>query len=137
MILAGMMIWFHIPVGLSILWTPVLVLLAGLLAFGIGLAVAAVGTYKHDIVFAIPFLLQFWLLATPVMYPLSKVPERWRVLYSLNPLVGIIEGFRTAVVKGTAPDLELLLISFIGMAVAWVIAWPLFRYTSQYFADVL
>lgn len=137
LILVGMMIWFRVPVGASMVWLPVLVLLTGLLALGVGFGVAAVGTYKHDILFAMPFLMQFWLLATPIMYPIGKVPERWQFLYSLNPMVGIIEGFRTTIVKGMAPDLGLLFISLLGIVVIWTIGWLLFRHMSQYFADVL
>ncbi len=137
LILIGMMIWFKVPVGVSLLWLPVLVLLTGLLALGVGFGVAAVGTYKHDIIFAVPFFMQFWLLATPIMYPLGKVPERWQSLYILNPMVGLIEGFRATIIRGTAPDLGLLLVSLLGIALVWLVAWPLFRYMSQYFADVL
>jgi len=137
LILVGMMIWFRVPVGWSLLWLPVLVLLTALLTLGVGMAVAALGTYRHDIIFALPFLMQFWLLATPIMYPLGNVPERWKFLYSLNPMVGIIEGFRQAMVKGMAPDLGLLAVSLLGIVVLWLVAWPLFRYMSQYFADVL
>jgi len=118
-------------------WLPLLVLLTALLALGVGLGVAAVGTYKHDIIFAIPFLLQFWLLATPIMYPIGQVPERWQFLYSLNPMVGLIEGFRGVIVKGMPPDLGLLSLSMAGIVLVLIIAWPLFRYMSQYFADVL
>ena len=136
-ILVGMMIWFQVPVGLPLLWAPLLVLLTASLAFGVGLAVASVGTYKHDIIFAMPFLLQFWLLATPIMYPLGRVPDQWRFLYSLNPMVGIIEAFRTVIVKGVPPDVGLLLISSVTTAVLLIAAWSLFRHMSQYFADVL
>jgi lipopolysaccharide transport system permease protein len=137
LILLGMMIWFSVPFGWSLLWVPLLVLLTSLLAFGVGLGVAALGTYKRDLIFATPFLMQFWLLATPIMYPLSQVPERWRLLYGLNPMVGIIEGFRRVVVKSIPPDPELLVVSLVGIALVWVVAWPLFRHMSQYFADVL
>ena len=136
-ILVGMMIWFRVPVGVSMVWLPLLVLLTALLALGVGLGVAAVGTYKHDIIFAMPFLLQFWLLATPIMYPIGQVPERWQFLYSLNPMVGLIEGFRGVIVKGMPPDLGLLSLSMAGIVLVLIIAWPLFRYMSQYFADVL
>ena len=136
-ILAGMIVWFRLGLGMALFWLPFLVGLTAFLAFGVGLAVAAIGTYKLDIIFAVPFLMQFWLLATPIMYPLSKVPDRWRFLYSLNPMVGIIEGFRTVIVKGVTPDLSLLLVSAVGAVLFWILAWSFFRYTSQYFADVL
>jgi lipopolysaccharide transport system permease protein len=136
-ILIGMMFWFHVPISWAILWLPILVFLIALLALGIGILIAAVGTYKRDIVFATPFLMQFWLLATPIMYPLSNVPERWQKIYMLNPMVGLIEGFRGILVKGATPELGLLLMSVLGIGVIWLIAWPFFRVMSQYFADVL
>ncbi|RLA87457.1 MAG: ABC transporter permease [Deltaproteobacteria bacterium] len=136
-ILIGMMFWFHIRVGWSLIWLPVLVLLMALLALGVGMVIAAFGTYKRDIVFATPFLMQFWLLATPIMYPLGSVPERWQKLYMLNPMVGLIEGFRGALIKGAVPDLNLIFFSLLGIAMVWTIVWPVFRSMSQYFADVL
>lgn len=136
-ILIGMMFWFHVPITWTILWLPLLIFLIALLALGIGILIAAVGTYKRDIVFATPFLMQFWLLATPIMYPLSNVPERWQKIYMLNPMVGLIEGFRGILVKGSSPDLSHLCMSVIIIGIIWVIAWPLFRVMSQYFADVL
>ncbi len=137
LLLVGMMIWFRVPIGWSLLWLPILVLLTILFALGLGLALAALGTYKRDVTFAVPFLMQFWLLATPIMYPLSMVPETWQFLYSLNPMVGIIEGFRGAIVMGTAPDPWLLALSVLGIIIVWLVAWPLFRYMSRYFADML
>src|ERR1700687_3900641 len=136
-ILAALMLWFHTPVGWALLWCPVLLLLTILLATGVGLAVAALGTYQFDTVFALPFLMQFWMFATPVMYPLHSVPASWQGWYKLNPMVGIVDGFRATLVQNGAPDLSLLAYSVIGVFVVWIIALPLFRFTSQYFADVL
>ena len=136
-ILAALMLWFRTPVGWPLLWCPVLLLLTILLATGVGFAVAALGTYQFDTVFALPFLMQLWLLVTPVMYPLHSVPERWQGWYRLNPMVGIVDGFRAVLVQTRAPDLPLLSCSIVGILVVWIIAWPLFRFTSQYFADVL
>jgi len=136
-ILVGMMIWFRVPVTGALLWLPALVVLVWGIALGCGLGVAAVGTYKRDVVFAMPFLMQFWMLATPIMYPLGRVPGHLRPLYRLNPMVGVIEGFRNVLVNGTAPDAGLLLISLGGVVVIWLVAWPVFRYMSQYFADAL
>ncbi|MBI3978497.1 MAG: ABC transporter permease [Chloroflexi bacterium] len=137
LVLAAMMLWFQVPIGWSVLWLPVLVLLTGLLALGVGMGIAALGTFKRDFIMASPFLMQFWLYATPIIYPLSSVPERWRPFYVLNPMVGIIEAYRAVLVKGIAPDLGLLAWSLVGIAVVWAVAWPLFRAVSQYFADVL
>ncbi|MBF0144029.1 MAG: ABC transporter permease [Magnetococcales bacterium] len=136
-ILAGMMLWFQTPVGWTLLWIPLLVLMTVFLALGMGLGLAAVGTYKHDVIYGIPFLMQFWLLASPVMYPASEVPEQWRSFFDLNPMAGIIEGFRNVLIRGTAPDTEMLLVSLTVTLLVWGLAWPLFRSVSQYFADVL
>jgi len=137
LVLAGMMLWFRVPVGWSLLWVPVLVLMTGVLALGVGMFLAALGTFQRDFLMAGGFLMQLWLYVSPIIYPVSSVPERWRGLYVLNPMVGILEGFRAVLIKGTMPDLGLLVWSLLGIAVAWTVGWPLFRYMSQYFADVL
>ncbi|MEO5366629.1 MAG: ABC transporter permease [Magnetococcus sp. WYHC-3] len=136
-LLAGFMVWYQTPVSWVLLWLPVLMALLVLLALGVGLGLAAVGTFKRDILFATPFLLQFWMLATPVIYPASQVPERWRSLFDLNPLVGLIEGFRSVILQGQTPDMHLLGGSLVGVFLVWLLAWPLFRSVSRHFADVL
>lgn len=137
LILVGMMIWFRVPVSWSVLWVPVLVLFMAALAFGVGLFIASLGTLRRDFIFATPFLVQFWLYATPVIYPLSSVPEHWRALYMLNPMVGIIEGFRSALLQNTSPSLAALSWSVLITLVIMAITWPVFRRLSRYFADVI
>jgi len=137
LVMAGMMLWFRVPVGWTLLWLPVLVFLTAALAFGVGMFIASLGTFKRDFIFATPFLMQFWLYATPVIYPLSSVPEQWRTLYMLNPMVGVIEGFRNVLIRASAPPLEALGWSALMTGVVLVITWPIFRWLSQYFADVL
>lgn len=137
MVLVAMMIWFHVPVGWSLLWVPVLVLLTGIFAMGVGMFLAALGTFKRDFLLAGGFLMHLWLYMSPIIYPLSSVPERWQNLYVLNPMVGILESFRVILTKGAMPEMNLLVISIMGIGIIWVIAYPLFRRMSQYFADVL
>jgi lipopolysaccharide transport system permease protein len=137
LVLAGMMAWFGVSVGWNLLWLPVLVLLMASLAFGVGMLIASLGTLRRDFIFATPFLVQFWLYATPVIYPLSSVPERWRTLYMLNPMVGIIEGFRAVLLRNAPPSLEALGWSVLVIGVVLAMAWPLFRWLSRYFADVV
>ena len=137
LVLAGMMLWFRVSVSWALLWLPVLVLLTAALAFGIGMLIASLGTFKRDFIFATPFLMQFWLYATPVIYPLSSVPDRWRTLYMLNPMVGVIEGFRNVLLRASPPSLEALGWSAVTTAMILAFAWPLFRWLSQYFADVI
>lgn len=137
-ILAGMMIWYKVPVGIPLLlWLPILTLLTALFALGVGMLFASLGVYKRDILQINAFVLQLWIYLTPIIYPINEVPEKWQNLYKLNPMVGILEGFRSILARGEAPDLDLLLWSLPGTALMLLIAWPLFRYTSRYFADVL
>lgn len=136
LVLAGMMLWFRVSVSWTLLWLPVLVLLTAALAFGIGMLIASLGTFKRDFVFATPFLMQFWLYATPVIYPLSSVPDRWRTLYMLNPMVGLIEGFRNVLLLASPPPMEALGWSAVTTVLILAIVWPIFQWLSQYFADV-
>lgn len=137
LVLAGMMLWFRVSISWSLLWLPILVMLTASLAFGIGMLIASLGTFKHDFIFATPFLMQFWLYATPVIYPLSSVPDRWRTLYMLNPMVGVIEGFRNVLLRASPPPPAALSWSAVMTAVTLAITWLLFRWLSQYFADVI
>ena len=136
-VLAGMMIYFKVPFTMMLLWLPILLLTTSILAFGIGMFIASVGCFKRDIIIATPFLAQIWLFATPVIYPSSSVPDKWIWLYKINPMVGIIEGFRNVLVKGQGPNLELLSLSLVITLFVLLFSWPLFRWLSQYFADVL
>jgi len=136
-ILAGMMAWFKVTVGLALLWLPVLVVLVVAISYAVGILIAALGTFRKDFIFATPFLTQAWLFATPVIYPLSTVPEKWRSIYMLNPMVGVIEGFRNVLLKASAPPLEALGISVVVTMALLALSWPIFRRLSSYFADVL
>jgi len=134
---AALLIWFRVTPTLAYLWLPALIALVAFVAMVAGLAVAALGTYSTDVIFALPIGMQFWLLITPVMYRLDAVPARWRTLYRLNPLVGIVEGFRSVLATGAAPDPALLGISIAVTSIAAIVIWPAFRQTSRYFADAL
>lgn len=97
----------------SALWLPVLLLLALLTALGVGLWLSALNALYRDVRYVIPFLVQFWMFASPVAYPSSLVPARWRWLYGLNPMAGVIDGFRWAITgRGQAPGLLLLVSAF-------------------------
>jgi lipopolysaccharide transport system permease protein len=101
----------------AVVWLPVLLLLAVLTALGVGLWMAALNALYRDVRYVVPFLVQFWMFASPVAYPSSLVPVRWRWLYGLNPMAGVIDGFRWAITgHGQAPG-ALLLVS-AGMVAA-------------------
>jgi lipopolysaccharide transport system permease protein len=136
-LLAGMIVWFRVPLGLSLLWLPLLIVVMSTTAFAVGILLAGLGTFRKDFIFATPFLTQAWLFVTPVIYPLSTVPEKWQSLYILNPMVGIIEGFRNVLLKSAAPPWEPMATAVVITTVLLAVAWPLFRKLSAYFADVL
>jgi lipopolysaccharide transport system permease protein len=100
---------YGIKPTLAALWLPVLLLLAVLTALGVGLWMSALNALYRDVRYVVPFLVQFWMFASPVVYPSTLVPPRWRWLYSLNPMAGVIDGFRWAITgRGHAPGLLLL-----------------------------
>jgi lipopolysaccharide transport system permease protein len=89
-----MMVYYRIVPTSAILWLPGFLLLAVMTALGVGLWLSALNALYRDVRYIVPFLVQFWMFASPVAYPSSLVPERWRWLYGLNPMAGVIEGFR-------------------------------------------
>ena len=104
--MTGMMVFYRVPVGWSLLWLPVSPN-AGLLAFAVGMALAVMGTFKRDFITPAPLLTQLWLFATPVAYPSNLLSEPWRTLYGLNPMAGVVEGFRWALLGSRPPGLML------------------------------
>jgi lipopolysaccharide transport system permease protein len=100
---------FGIRPPITVLLLPVLILLAVLTALGVGLWTSALNALYRDVASIVPFVIQFWMLASPVAYPSSLVPDKWRWLYGLNPMAGVIDGFRWALTgRGTAPGAMLI-----------------------------
>jgi homopolymeric O-antigen transport system permease protein len=104
----GMLVYYRIAPGKALLWFPGFLLLAVLTALGAGLWLSALNAVYRDVRYVLPFLVQFWMFSSPVAYPSSLVPQRWRTLYGLNPMAGVIEGFRWALTgQGQPPNLFL------------------------------
>jgi lipopolysaccharide transport system permease protein len=137
-ILAGLMIWYQIVPGWQILLLPVFVVLALLASLGPAIWAAAMVVKYRDFRFVIPFVLQFGLYVSPVGFPSSVVPEQWRLLYNLNPMVGIIDGFRWCIVGGQSP---IYLPGFLlSLAVVAFFLWfgiRTFRRIERGFADMI
>ena len=110
----AMMLYYRIAPTPAILLFPCFLLLAVLTALGVGLWLSALNAIYRDVRYVLPFLVQFWLFASPVAYPSSLVPERWRWLYGLNPMAGVIEGFRWSLTGHGQPP-NLLLAASAGM----------------------
>lgn len=121
----------------QVIWLPVFVLLMLVTALGVGFWLSALNVEYRDVMYTVPFLIQFWLFVTPVVYPSSLVPEPWRVLYGCNPMVGVIEGFRWSLLGvggGMMPMLALSGLVAIGLFVSGII-W--FRHRERTFVDAL
>jgi len=91
----------------------------------------------RDIRYTIPFLIQIWMFASPIVYPASMVPEKYRILYALNPMVGVIEGFRSALLGTTAFPFGMILISSAVSLILFLIGIMYFKQTERYFADII
>jgi len=135
LILLGMMVWYGIAPTWGLLVVPAFLFLTLLTALGVGLWLSALNVRYRDVGHTVPFLIQNCMFASPVVYPVSLVPEKWQLLYSLNPMVGVIEGFRWAVLGKAAPDLLVLGISSFMVLVLLAGGIVFFRWMEGSFAD--
>jgi len=136
-VLFGMMLFYGI-VPTKAIWTlPFFILLAIISAFAVGLWLSALNVEYRDVRHAVPFLLQFWLFATPIAYSSRLVPERWQMLYGLNPMVGVVEGFRWALLGQTQPSLQLILVSAVTVLLILISGLYYFRRMECSFADII
>jgi lipopolysaccharide transport system permease protein len=137
MLLLGMMAYFGIAPTWNVVWLPFLLVLAFGTALGVGLWLSAMNVQFRDIKHTLPFLTQVWLFATPIAYPSSMLDEPWRTLYAINPMVGVVEGFRWALLgTDTAPG-PMLAVSSIAAALLLVSGAYYFRRMERTFADVV
>ncbi len=132
-----LMVYYHIHPGLAMLWVPVFLLFAVLTALAVGLWLAALNAIYRDVRYVLPFLVQFWLFASPVAYPSSLVPSKWRWVYGLNPMAGVIEGFRWALTGHGEPPGRLLFSSVAVLAVLLLSGVAYFQRMEANIADVV
>ncbi len=138
LVLLGMIWWYGLlQARPALLWLPVFALLAFVTALGMGLWLSALNVQYRDIQHAVPFLVQVWLFATPIAYPSSLLSGPWRTVYGLNPMVGVVEGFRWALLgKGTAPSPGVV-VSALAAVIILVTGAFFFRRAERTFADVV
>jgi lipopolysaccharide transport system permease protein len=138
MILLGLMIWYNFVPSIRILTLPLFIIIASAASMGVGLWLAALTVKYRDFRFVVPFIIQFGLYISPVGFSSTVVPEQWRLLYSLNPMVGVIDGFRWAILGG---DSNLYLPGFLlSLSLVVIFLWSgiwYFRKTEKTFADVI
>jgi lipopolysaccharide transport system permease protein len=137
LVLGALMVWYSLPVGLSMLWVIPVLLIATSFVSALALFLSAVQVRFRDVGFAIPLLMQIWMFASPVVYPLSAVPERFRAFYILNPMAGVVENFRRVVLQRTQPDLESLWTAAIVSSLALPVSYLLFKHTEATMADII
>jgi lipopolysaccharide transport system permease protein len=136
-VLIGMMLYFGIFPGWGVLALPLLTILAVMAALAVGLWLSALNVLYRDVRYAIPFLAQLWLFSTPVAYSSSLVPDAWRALYGLNPMVGVVEGFRWALLDASQPPGPMLAVSVAATLAMLVGGLFYFRRMEKTFADVI
>jgi homopolymeric O-antigen transport system permease protein len=136
-LLLGMMAWYGIAPGWAVLTVPAFLGLALVTALSMGLWLSALNVRYRDIGYTIPFLVQVWMFLSPIVYPISIIPEKYRLLYSVNPMAGVIEGFRWALLGKASPDFSLLAVSAFVVAVLFVTGLVFFKNMEQTFADVV
>jgi lipopolysaccharide transport system permease protein len=136
-VLLGMMLYFGIVPTWNIVWLPLLLLLALVTSLGVGLWLTAMNVQFRDVRYAVPFLVQAWMFATPIAYPSSLLDEPWRTLYGINPMAGVVEGFRWALLgTETAPG-PIILVSAIVSVGLLISGAYYFRRMEKTFADVV
>lgn len=136
-ILVGMMLFYGVAPTAAVWTLPLFVLLAAVTALGVGVWLSALTIVHRDIRHVVPFLVQLWLFATPVAYSSSLIPERWRALYGLNPMAGVVEGFRWALLGRAPASAALLAVSTLTVVALLVSGLYYFRRVERTFVDVV
>lgn len=137
LLLFGLLLYAGIPITWKVFTLPLFVLIAMLTALGVGLLLSTANVKYRDVGHAIPFLIQIWMFLSPIVYPVSLVPERWKLFYGLNPMAGVIEGFRWALLGKAAPDPVVMgasIVMFVGVLIA---GFAYFNKMERDFADVI
>lgn len=136
-ILVGMMFWYGITPRWAILSLPLFITIALVAALSVGLWLAALNVRYRDVGHTVPFLIQIWMFASPVAYPVGLIPEKWRLLYSFNPLAGVIEGFRWALLAKESPDFRVIAVSTMVVFALLFGGLIYFKRTERTFADLV
>jgi len=135
-ILIGMILYYGFVPTINIVWLPAFILLALASSMGVGLWLSALNVQYRDFQYTVPFIIQLWLYSSPVVYASSLVPEKYRLIYGLNPMAGVIEGFRWALL-GTEPPGSMISVSVLMVAIILISGAYYFKRMEKNFADVV
>jgi lipopolysaccharide transport system permease protein len=136
LLMGGLMAYYHWPLSVNVIWLPLFLLLTLLTTCGIGFILSAVNVRFRDVKYVVPYLLQMWFFVTPVIYPNSFVPDRYQLLLALNPMTGVVAGFRHSLL-GTAVRWEMIALSSLVSISLFIVGLFAFRRMETYFADVI
>ena len=136
-VLLGMMVYFHVTPSSAVWALPFLLILALVTALGVGLWLSALNVIYRDVGYVLPFLTQFWFYITPVVYSSSEVPDKWRLIYALNPMTGVVEGFRWALLNTENAPGPMVAVSAVIAMIILVTGMFYFRRMERTFADMV
>jgi lipopolysaccharide transport system permease protein len=136
-VLLGMMLYYGLVPTLNVLWLPLFLLLALVTSLGVSLWLSVLNVQFRDVRYTIPFLTQAWLFVTPIAYPSSMLSEFWRTVYGLNPMAGVVEGFRWALLGTGTPPGKMIIVSALVALTLFISGAFYFRRMEQSFADIL
>ena len=136
-VFAGLLLVYHIPLTLNALWVIPLLIIQTILTIGVTLIGAATIVFFRDIRFVIPLLTQIWMYASPIIYPTDLIPARYQGLYFINPMAGLIDGYRRALVSGEPPLLPAVLFSAVVSLVILIVGYFFFKRSEPVFADLI
>jgi lipopolysaccharide transport system permease protein len=137
LILVAMIFYYGSVPTINVLWLPAFVLLAMLTSMGVALWLSAFNVQFRDVRYVIPFLIQFWLFATPIAYPSSLLSEPWRAVYGINPMVGVVEGFRWALLGTDTSPGPMLAVSVLTTVIIFLTGAVYFSRKEKMFADIV
>ncbi len=137
LVLLGMIFYFGVFPTFNVIWLPFLLALAFVTALGVGMWFSALNVEFRDVRYVVPFLTQFWMFATPIVYPSSLLSEPWRTLYGLNPMVGVVEGFRWALLGAETAPGPMIIVSSLAAVIILIGGAFYFRKMEKTFADLV
>lgn len=136
-VFVGMMIYYKVPLKITMSLIPLILFIQILLILGLVLFVSALNVFYRDIHFVVPLGIQIWMYLTPIIYPVSSVPERFRGLYMLNPMAGVIEAYRDVILKGVWPNWIYLFIAAVISIIVFLLGYLFFKHVEWQFADII
>lgn len=137
LVLVALFVYYDVSLTTNVFWLPLFTVLAFVASLGVGLLLSALNAQFRDVRYVIPFLIQMWLFITPVVYPTSMLPDKYKLFYSLNPMVGVVDGFRWALLGvGNGPGITVFT-SFIVTGIIFIVGLYYFNVMEKTFADVV